>query len=201
VNKIETLEYIISTLPGLGSRSARRIVIEMLLNKSKFLKNLPNLMLDIYDMVLPCNVCGKFCENNICEICNDSSRDKSILCIVEGISDLLTIEKSKYFNGLYHILMGRLSAIDNITPEKLNITSLEKRIINSSFNEIIIANSSTVNGQTTMFYIIDILERIKIENNMHYKITTLAKGIPIGSEIDYLDEGTIIASIKNREIV
>jgi recombination protein RecR len=195
---LELLENFISSLPTLGPKSARKIAIAMMLDKERLMKDFATLLNQTYEAVKKCDICGHLDEQNPCEICSNNSRSKNILCIVETINDLYKIEKTSCFNGIYHVLWGRLSASDNITPDKLNIQQLIKRVYEEKFSEIIVASSSTVAGQTTAYYVIDILENIKNTKNILFKITTLAKGIPLGSEIDYLDEGTITASFKAR---
>ena len=183
-----------SKLPSLGSRSAKRIVLYLLNNKEKMLSIISS-MNDCYNKIKKCSICGNFTMNNICEICNDYSRDKNTICIVENITDLWAIENTSIFKGDYHILGGTLSAIDGITPDKLNITKLIERIKkNSDIKEIIIATNPTLDGQTTAFYIYDLLKDFK-----NLKITKPAYGIPLGSEFNYLDDSTLDIAFKNKK--
>jgi recombination protein RecR len=197
---ITNLSHFISTLPGLGARSGMRIAIQLLLNKEKML-HFANLLQEAYHNIKQCNVCGNLCEGELCDICNDKSRDGSIICIVENVADIISIERASFFNGVYHVLYGRLSVSSGAGPDKLNINALIERLKNSDVSEVIIASSSTTEGQTTSFFLMDVLDEVKKDYGKSFKTTTLAKGMPVGSEIDYLDEGTIIASLKSRREV
>jgi recombination protein RecR len=197
---ITNLSHFISTLPGLGARSGMKIAIQLLLNKEKML-HFANLLQEAYSNVKQCVLCGNLCEGEVCEICNDNTRDKGIICIVENVADIISIERANFFNGVYHVLYGRLSVSSGTAPDKLNINALTERVKNGEVHEVIIASSSTTEGQTTSFFLMDVLDEVKKDYDKHFKITTLAKGMPVGSEIDYLDEGTIIASLKSRREV
>ncbi len=191
-NIIESSVKIISKLPGMGPRIARKIVLTLAINKDKYLKPLIDYLNQIYHDIHLCKICGNIDENEICSICLDDKRDSQTLCIVEEIADLWAIEKAKIFNGKYFVLGGNLSAISGNGIEDLNFDKLLKRISNEKFSEIIIATSSTIDGQNTAHYIVDLL------SDKDHKITRLGYGIPIGSELDYLDEGTISMAIKTR---
>lgn len=195
-NDLEKLIKQFSRLPGLGPRSARRLVLHLVKNKNKTMLPLINSLNDVHNNISHCNICNNLDINNPCEICSDESRDKSQICVVEEIGDLWSIEKGEIYHGTYHVLGGTLSAIDGIGPDQLAINSLIKRITDSEILEIILANNSTVAGKTTAYYII---ERLKEFNNI--KISRLAYGIPIGSEIDYLDEYTLSAALEARQLV
>jgi recombination protein RecR len=193
-NIIESSVKIIAKLPGLGPRIARKIVLTLAINKDKFLKPLIEYLNQLNDHIHICKTCGNIDEGETCSICLDEKRDAKILCIVEEIADLWAIEKSKIFNGKYFVLGGNLSAISGNGIENLNFEKLLSLITKENFNEIIIATSSTIDGQNTAHYIVDLL------SNFNVKITRLGYGIPIGSELDYLDEGTISMAIKTRSI-
>ncbi len=191
-NIIESTVKIVSKLPGMGPRIARKIVLSLALNKDKFLKPLIEYLNQLYDNIHKCQNCGNIDEGQICQICSDDKRDNSILCIVEEVADLWAIEKAKIFTGKYFVLGGNLSAISGNSIENLNFDKLLSRISSENFNEIIIATSSTIDGQNTAHYIVDLLA----EKNL--KITRLGYGIPVGSELDYLDEGTLSMALKTR---
>ena len=191
-NILESLIKRLSKLPGLGQRSARRIVFDLLKDKHKFLKPIIEELKNVDENIKNCETCGNIDVSNQCNICRDPNRNRDILCIVENIPDLWALERSGIYNGLYHVLGGVLSAIDGINPRQLNIPSLESRVSSSNKTEIIIAISATLDGQTTAHYLFKLLS--KYGN----KITRLAHGVPIGGELDYLDEGTIIQAMKGR---
>ena len=191
-NILESLIKRLSKLPGLGQRSARRIVFDLLKDKHKFLKRIIEELKTVDENIKNCETCGNIDVSNQCNICRDPNRNRDILCIVENIPDLWALERSGIYNGLYHVLGGVLSAIDGINPRQLNIPSLESRVSASNKTEIIIAISATLDGQTTAHYLFKLLS--KYGN----KITRLAHGVPIGGELDYLDEGTIIQAMKGR---
>tara|TARA_B100000401_G_scaffold381071_1_gene282942 strand:- start:1601 stop:2197 length:597 start_codon:yes stop_codon:yes gene_type:complete len=191
-NILESLIKRLSKLPGLGQRSARRIVFDLLKDKHKFLKPIIEELKNVDENIKNCETCGNIDVSNQCNICRDPNRNRDLLCIVENIPDLWALERSGIYNGLYHVLGGVLSAIDGINPRQLNIPSLESRVSASNKTEIIIAISATLDGQTTAHYLFKLLS--KYGN----KITRLAHGVPIGGELDYLDEGTIIQAMKGR---
>lgn len=191
---IESLVKIISKLPGMGPRIARKIVLTLATNKDKFLKPLIEYLNLLNDKVNKCKNCGNIDEGEICSICNDQNRDNSIMCIVEEVADLWAIEKSKIFKGTYFVLGGNLSAISGNNIETLDFDKLVSRVSSQKFDEIIIATSSTIDGQNTAHYLVDLLA------NFDLKITRLGYGIPIGSELDYLDGGTISMAIKTRSV-
>lgn len=191
-NILESLIKRLSKLPGLGQRSARRIVFDLLKDKQKILKPIIEELKNIDENIKNCETCGNIDLSIQCNICKDPDRNKDLLCIVENVPDLWALERSGIYNGLYHVLGGVLSAIDGINPKQLNIPSLENRVSSSNKTEIIIAISATLDGQTTAHYLYKLLS--KYGN----KITRLAHGVPIGGELDYLDEGTIIQAMKGR---
>ncbi|NBX53010.1 MAG: recombination protein RecR [Proteobacteria bacterium] len=191
-NVIENLSKIIAKLPGMGPRIAKKIVLTLALNKEKYLKPLILYLNELNEKVHNCDVCGNIDEERVCKICLDEKRDKTTLCIVEEVGDLWAIERSKNFNGKYFVLGGNLSAISGKNIEDLNFNKLISRVQNENFLEIIIATSATIDGQNTAHYIVDLL------SNYDVKITRLGHGIPIGSELDYLDEGTISIALKTR---
>ncbi len=189
---LEKLIKKVSKLPGLGPRSSRRVVLHLLKDKEKLLLPLIEDLTTVANNIRSCIECGNLDEDVICQICKDSSRNQNLLCVVETVADLWALERSNVYNGKYHILGGVLSAIDGINPEQLNIASLEKRLENKSITEIIIAISATLDGQTTAHYLAEILSKFNIN------ITRLAHGLPVGGELDFLDDGTIAQALKAR---
>jgi recombination protein RecR len=190
-NTIEILTKIIAKLPGMGPRISKKIILHLATNKEKILYPLIHNLQMLHQNIHSCENCGNIDEGNICAICMDNSR-KNILCIVENVADLYAIERSKNYNGKYHILGGNLSAISGKNIEDLSFNKLKLRVKNENFEEIIVATNSTIDGQNTAYYIIDLLQEFNI------KTSRLAHGIPIGSELDYLDEGTIAVALKTR---
>ena len=189
---LEKLIKKVSKLPGLGPRSSRRVVLHLLKDKEKLLLPLIEDLNTVANNIRSCIEWGNLDENEICQICKDSSRNQNLLCVVETVADLWALERSNVYNGKYHILGGVLSAIDGVNPEQLNIASLEKRLENKSITEIIIAISATLDGQTTAHYLAEILSKFNIN------ITRLAHGLPVGGELDFLDDGTIAQALKAR---
>ena len=189
---LEKLIKKISKLPGLGPRSSRRVVLHLLKDKEKLLLPLIEDLSTVANNIKTCIECSNLDENEICQICKDSSRNQNLLCVVETVADLWALERSNVYDGKYHILGGVLSAIDGVNPEQLNIASLEKRLENKSITEIIIAISATLDGQTTAHYLAEILSKFNIN------ITRLAHGLPVGGELDFLDDGTIAQALKAR---
>lgn len=191
---IETLIQKISRLPGLGQRSARRIVVHMIKNKEHIFQPILNSMLRVSDTVRTCPVCFNVdsFEGECCSICSDSSRKKDVLCIVENVSDLWALERTFCFKGQYHVLDGLLSSLENKGPEVLKLEHLAERCSANGVSEIIIALSATVEGQTTNHYIRNFFKDTSI------KITALAHGIPIGGELDYLDDATLFTAFSAR---
>ncbi len=189
---IENLSKIIGKLPGMGPRIAKRIVLNLANNKEKTLLPLIEHLKMLNELVHNCSICGNLDEGEICEICSSQNRDNGIISVVEEVADLWAIERSKIYQGKYHVLGGNLSAISGKTIEDLNIDKLYKRVKNSEIREIIIATSATIDGQTTAHFIAESLKDLPL------KITRLAHGVPIGSELDYLDDGTISIAFKTR---
>lgn len=182
----------LSGLPGLGNRSARRIALHLLSQRDGAMLPLANALKDAAENVKECSTCGNLDMHSPCAICADSKRIQGTLCVVGQVSDLWAIERTGAFKGPYHVLGGLLSALDGIGPLDLRIPQLVQRAKNGAFSEIILALSATVDGQSTAHYIADQLDGIDV------KITRLAHGVPVGGELDYLDEGTITTALKSR---
>ena len=191
-NIIENLSKIIAKLPSLGPRVAKRVVLSLAANKEKTLLPLIANLQALHDEIHNCEICGNLDEARICNICRSPQRDENLLCIVEEVADLWAIERAENYKGRYHILGGKLSAISGMNIEDLKLDQLFKRLKNSAVKEIIIATSATIDGQTTAHFLAESLKEFNL------KITRLAYGIPVGSELDYLDEGTISIAFKTR---
>ncbi len=191
---ITTAINLLSKLPGLGPKSARRIVLHLLQNQAKSMIPLLNSISSLQESIKHCEICGNLDKISPCYLCNNHSRDHSTLCIVEGVIDIWALERGNIYNGIYHVLGGTLSAIDGINPDKLNITSLKNRLTKNNIKEVIVAINSTVEGQTTAHYITQFI-RSFADNII---ISFLANGIPMGGEMDYLDEGTLSIALNSR---
>ncbi len=191
---IDRLINDISKLPGLGRRSAQRIALFLLKNKEKNLQPLIESLNLSYSKITQCNDCGNIDMKSPCNICLNDKRDKTTICILEDVSDLWTFEKIVSFRGLYHVLGGTLSAIQGIGTEELKLQKLIDRIKKNNIKEIILALSTTMEGQTTSFVIAD-----KLEKFSNLKVTRLAQGIPMGGEVHYLDENTLNTAFQSRK--
>ena len=190
--EIERLVNLLAKLPGLGPRSARRAVLALIRRRETLLSPLARAINDASNAVRVCSICGNIDGRDPCTICVDHRRDNTLICVVEDVSDLWALERTHAFRGRYHVLGGILSALDGIGPEDLCIPELIKRAGNLEVSEVILALSATVDGQTTAYYLADKLANIGIS------VSGLAHGIPVGGELDYLDEGTLSAAIKAR---
>ena len=191
-DKIESLIALIAKLPGLGPRSARRAVLRMIKKQDTIMKPLANMLQEVSNTAKECLTCGNISDQEICDICLSETRTTGEICVVEDVSDLWAMERTKIFKGKYHVLGGTLSALDSVGPEELGIPKLVKRVISENISEVILALNSTMDGQTTAHYIADQLGKHPIT------ITSLAQGVPIGGELDYLDDGTISAALLAR---
>ncbi|SPF77703.1 Recombination protein RecR [Pseudoprimorskyibacter insulae] len=181
-------------LPGLGPRSARRAVLHMIRKRALVLTPLSEVMATVAATARECLNCGNVGTADICDICNDPKRENGQMCIVEDVADLWAMERSGVFKGRYHVLGGTLSALDSIGPDELRIPRLMSRIGPEAVQEVILALNATIDGQTTAHYIADQLEG-------QVSVTSLAQGVPIGGELDYLDDGTITAALNARRPV
>jgi len=190
VKEIENLIKIISKLPGLGPKSAKRIVLKLINNKEEIIKPLTNTLAEVYKNIIRCKTCGNL--KSINSNCSCSSKKYEQICVVENIADMWVIESTGIYKGHYHILGGTLPSLESKKDDGLLIKSLIDRVSKSSIKEVILATSATVEGQTTAHYIQDSLK------NMNVKISKLAQGLPVGGEIEYLDDGTLFSAFKNR---
>ena len=188
--EIERLIQLLSKLPGFGPRSARRAALALLKKRETLLEPLSSALHEAAAAIKTCEVCGNLDTTSPCALCRDPRRDARILCVVEDVADLWALERAGVFHGRYHVLGGALSALDGITPERLNVAALLTRA--KDVDEVIIAVNATVEGQTTAHYLMDTLAASGV------KVTRLAHGVPVGGELDYLDEGTLSAAFKAR---
>ena len=190
--EIEKVIQLLARLPGLGPRSARRAALDLLQRRERLLLPLAEALREAGEKVLVCSNCGNLDTQDPCGLCKDTERDDSVICVVEEVADLWALERSGAFKGRYHVLGGTLSAIDGRGPEQLSIPRLAERAKDEQVSEVILALSATVDGQTTAHYIAERLEPLGIT------VTRLAHGVPVGGELDYLDDGTLTAAMKAR---
>jgi len=192
--EIERLVQLLGRLPGLGPRSARRAVLHLLRKKDALMLPLADALAETAQRIVPCTTCGNLDSQDPCAICTDTRRDDALVCVVESVADLWALERSGSFRGRYHVLGGTLSALDGVGPSDLNIDSLVRRATEGmgTIREVILATNATVEGQTTAHYISDRLAGTGIP------ISRLAHGVPVGGELDYLDDGTLNTALKAR---
>ena len=190
---IETLIEMIAKLPGLGPRSARRAVLQLIKKRDQQMQPLARMITRVAETAQTCLNCGNISTQEICQICADTRRGAGQICVVEEVADLWAMERSGVFKGRYHVLGGTLSPLDNVGPDDLGLTKLSNRITSEEVTEVILALNATVDGQTTAHYIAETLA------NRGLSISLLAQGVPIGGELDYLDDGTISAALSARK--
>lgn len=193
--EIERLIQLMARLPGLGPRSARRAVLHLLKKKDALLVPLAATLREVGDSVHACSACGNLDSRDPCGICTDQRRDETLLCVVESVADLWALERAGVFRGRYHVLGGTLSALDGVGPSDLNVDGLLARVQGGRVKEVIIATNATVEGQTTAHYITDRLSPLNVQ------VSRLAHGVPVGGELDYLDDGTLGAALKARRLL
>ena len=189
---IDALIEMMAKLPGLGPRSARRAVLHLIRKRALQLQPLADLMQSVAVSARECLNCGNVGTSDVCDICQSEKRATGELCVVEDVSDLWAMERSGVFKGRYHVLGGTLSALDAVGPYELRIPRIKDRVVSENISEVILALNATVDGQTTAHYIADMLEG-------QVRMTSLAQGVPIGGELDYLDDGTITAAMRARK--
>lgn len=190
--EIEKLVQLLSRVPGLGPRSARRAALALIKKREALLVPLADAMAVVRDTVKTCSRCGNVDTADPCTVCTDERRDQSVVIVVEDVSDLWALERASVMNAAYHVLGGTLSPLDGIGPDDLNIDALVSRVAGGGISEVIIAVNATVEGQTTAHVLTDRLGGFDV------RITRLAHGVPVGGELDYLDEGTLSAAIRSR---
>lgn len=193
--EIETLTAALSRLPGLGPRSARRAVLWLIKRRETALVQVIDALAAVREGLVECHVCGNVDTSDPCGICTDRRRDARALCVVEEVADLWALDRARLFTGRYHVLGGRLSALDGVRPEDLAIDLLLQRIGQGGIDEVLLAMNATLEGQTTAHYIAERLEGFPV------RVTQLAHGLPVGGELDYLDEGTLAQAIRARRPV
>ncbi|MEP0960350.1 MAG: recombination mediator RecR [Roseobacter sp.] len=191
---IDALIELMAKLPGLGPRSARRAVLQMIRKRSLLLLPLADVLSTVAETARECLNCGNIGTTDICDICTSQKRENGELCVVEDVADLWAMERSGVFKGRYHVLGGTLSALDAVGPQELHIPRLLDRVKTENVTEVVLALNATIDGQTTAHYIADQLDG-------QVKLTSLAQGVPIGGELDYLDDGTITAAMRARRSI
>ena len=194
-NELDRLAHLLGKLPGLGPRSSGRVALHLLKQKESLMLPLASALANAARNVSPCEICGNLDSNNPCRICTEQQRDKSTCCVVKEVGDLWALERSGVYNGQYHVMGGLLSALDGIGPQELRCEDLVKRASDNSMTEIILAMDATVDGQTTAYYLVELLS----ESNV--SVTWLARGVPVGGELGYLDDGTIAQALKARRSI
>jgi recombination protein RecR len=190
--EIERLIQLLARLPGLGPRSARRAALHLIRKREELLGPLADALQTARDKIIVCSSCGNIDSCDPCTVCRDASRNTKLLVVVETVADLWALERAKAVSARYHVLGGTLSPLDGIGPKDLNLTSLPDRVAKEAVEEVILAVNATVDGQTTAHFITDLLSHLPV------RITRLAHGVPVGGELDYLDEGTLAAAIRSR---
>ncbi|MES2491905.1 MAG: recombination mediator RecR [Pseudomonadota bacterium] len=193
--EIETLAGVLARLPGFGPRSARRAVLWLIKRRESALPQLLEALAGVQDALVECQACGNVDTTNPCAICVDPRRDARALCVVEDVADLWALDRARLFAGRYHVLGGRLSALEGVRPEDLTIGRLIERATAGGIDEVVLAMNATLEGQTTAHYIAERLEHLPV------RITQLAHGLPVGGELDYLDEGTLAQALRARRPV
>jgi recombination protein RecR len=193
--EIEALAGALARLPGLGPRSARRAVLHLMKRRENALQPLLSALQNVADKLSTCSTCGNVDTADPCSICRDARRDERSLCVVEEVADLWALDRSRLFPGRYHVLGGRLSALEGVRPDDLNIDGLLRRVSNGGIDEVVLAMNATLEGQTTAHYLAERLEKHPV------RLTQLAHGLPVGGELDYLDEGTLAQALRARRPV
>jgi recombination protein RecR len=190
--EIERLIQLLARLPGLGPRSARRAALHLIRKREQLLDPLAEAMRIAHDRISTCSVCGNVDTRDPCTICADDRRDATMLVVVESVGDLWALERANATRGRYHVLGGALSPLDGVGPDDLNLASLVARVASGGVKEVVLAVNATVDGQTTAHYVTDLLSPYTLD------VTRLAHGVPVGGELDYLDDGTLAAAMRQR---
>jgi len=191
--EIERLIQLLARLPGLGPRSARRAALALVKKKEQLLGPLATALAEARDTIVTCEICGNLDTVSPCTLCRDETRDRALICVVEEVGDLWALERAHVLNGLYHVLGGTLSPLDGIGPDELTIAKLIERASAPEVKEVLLALNATVEGQSTAHYLMDQLSGCNVT------VSRLAHGVPIGGELDYLDDGTLAAAVKARK--
>ena len=195
IPEIERLVDLLAKLPGLGPRSARRTALYLIKRPGQIMQPLADALAGAAATICTCSACGNIDSVDPCRICEDMGRDRGVICVIEDVADLWALERTASFGGLYHVLGGTLSALDGVGPDDLRIGALVDRARDPGLQEVILATNATVAGQTTAHYISERLDDCGV------KISRLAHGVPVGGELDYLDDGTLTAALKSRREV
>jgi recombination protein RecR len=190
--EIEALSQALARLPGLGPRSARRAVLHLMKRRETALQPLLSALQEVAGKLSACSTCGNVDTSDPCSVCKDAKRDEKLLCVVEEVADLWALDRSRLFPGRYHVLGGRLSALEGVRPEDLSIDQLVRRVSAGGIEEVVLAMNATLEGQTTAHYLAERLEAFPI------RLSQLAHGLPVGGELDYLDEGTLAQALRAR---
>jgi len=193
--EIDALAQALSKLPGLGPRSARRVVLHLMKKRESSLRPLLAALQSVDEKLVTCDICANIDTVSPCNICNDVRRNTRSLCVIEEVSDLWALDRSRLFAGKYHVLGGKLSALDGVGPEDLHIDRLIERVKTGDIDEVVLAMNATLEGQATSHYIAERLEELPV------RLTQLAHGLPVGGELDYLDEGTLAQALRARRPV
>ena len=192
MKKLDELIEVFGKLPGRGKKSAMRIAFDILEKNEIEIENMLSTIKDAYTSIKHCSICGNLCEGEICEICSSEKRDKSVICIVESVKDVIAFEKSETYNGLYHVLGGKIDPLNGVTIEDLNISELMKRLDEKDVEEVILALNPDMEGETTALYL------IKMMKNKGVKVSQIASGIPMGGNIEFTDMATLGKSLEGR---
>ena len=192
MKKLDDLIEVFGKLPGIGKKSAMRIAFDILEKNEIEIENMLSTIKDAYTSIKHCSICGNLCEEEICEICSSEKRDKSVICIVESVKDIIAFEKSETYNGLYHVLGGKIDPLNGVTIEDLNISELMKRLDEKDVEEVILALNPDMEGETTALYL------IKMMKNKGVKVSQIASGIPMGGNIEFTDMATLGRSLEGR---
>ena len=192
MKKLDELIEVFGKLPGIGKKSAMRIAFDILKKNEIEIENMLSTIKDAYTSIKHCSICGNLCEEEICEICSSEKRDKSVICIVESVKDIIAFEKSETYNGLYHVLGGKIDPLNGVTIEDLNISELMKRLDEKDVKEVILALNPDMEGETTALYL------IKMIKNKGVKVSQIASGIPMGGNIEFTDMATLGRSLEGR---
>ena len=192
MKKLDELIEVFGKLPGIGKKSAMRIAFDILGKNEIEIENMLSTIKDAYTSIKHCSICGNLCEGEICEICSSEKRDKSVICIVESVKDIIAFEKSETYNGLYHVLGGKIDPLNGVTIEDLNISELIKRLDEKDVEEVILALNPDMEGETTALYL------IKMIKNKGVKVSQIASGIPMGGNIEFTDMATLGRSLEGR---
>ena len=195
MTELDRLIQLLAKLPGLGPRSARRAALFLVKRRESVMEPLAEALAAAAEAIHPCSICGNLDTGDPCALCRDPRRDAALLCVVEDVADLWAIERAHAFKGRFHVLGGTLSALDGVGPSELRIDALVARVNEGAVREVILALNATVEGQTTAHYIVERLAGTNVQ------ISRLAHGVPVGGELDYLDEGTLAAAMKARTAV